>query len=210
MVDMRFDADGSFYNHREMSSRDNLKIDQEKLEEFLRLVNMHASKEPRALTLEEVQAVEGKSYYGTSLFMVLLSLYMLGGIQRIRDLGVFGNEEKRVIVKPLFVTGDKEVARAYANERLKGAESRRYIFSRLLEDNGLERLPFPNFLLQPIVLGFDQAPIKDKFLHKPFEGILYKENPNRSSLNALANIYGQSVIDFTSGYPILSSFFKHM
>jgi len=196
-------------------TRENWKMVPEAFEEYLKFVQDISSLSARRLTDEDVSVVNGESFRGTDVFLLTLALYTTGSALGIKDYSTYNPENKRIEIKYVLATLDKNISVKYANKYIekdgKVSESFRKIedpiFRRVLTDNEAEEVPMPDFMLQPIVVGLGQV-YRNDYEHKEFEGVCYNSTPNRSTLNLLARLTGIEQEQFSEKYPILSSKFK--
>lgn len=158
----------------------------------------------------------GQYFRGTDVFLLTLALYATGSALGIRDYSTYNPQNRIIEIKNILVTPVKSVAIDYANKYVercgKVSESFKQIeepiFKRVLIENGAKEIPMPDFMLHPIVIGFDKKTYRNDYEHKEFEGLAYDSTPNISTLNLLARLTGNEPQQFSEKYLILSSKFK--
>ncbi|HID72700.1 TPA: hypothetical protein EYP38_02050 [Candidatus Micrarchaeota archaeon] len=131
----------------------------------------------------------------------------------IRDNSVHNPDNRSIEIRYILATDDKGMAAWYSSKYIGPGgtpnagfrEIEGKIFQRVLQDNGRESFEMPDFMLQPVLLGFEDL-LRDRS-HKDFEGICTNPTPNASTLELVASLCRLMPEQFRKEYPILSSCF---
>lgn len=196
-------------------TRENWRMTSESFEEYQRFIEDVTQIGARRLGDEDSEIVSGDSFRGTDVFLLTLALYATGSASGIRDYSTYNPENRRIEIKHILSTPTKSVATGYSNKYVEknGEVSESFrkieepIFKRVLSDNGVEEIPMPDFMLQPVVVGLGEA-YRNDYEHKESEGVAFNSTPKISTLNLLARLAGNEPQQFSEKYPILSSKFK--
>ena len=100
------------------------------IKEFLFLSEEISKLTPRKLTSQEIDALEGKSFRGTSLLMSIVSLYKWGRVNSFQDL--IKSPINKLNLKQTLASPDKSAVSSYANKYL-GKDGDKSSFSESLK-----------------------------------------------------------------------------
>lgn len=186
--------------------------------ELIRLMtHLSSSCVPHRLTDADIEAVQGECFRGTQLFLALLPLYSDGSFFFVNDNSVYRRGSAIEMRSFLVYPFGKEMTLNYANKYLDpngiisregflGVEGR--IFQRVLKDNGADLVKVPDWLIQPVVLGFNKQPHENPIVARLCERVLDGARPSISTLAHIADISGVKLNTFKEDYPLLSSSFQ--
>ena len=185
--------------------------------EFKLLLDHLSTLIPRRLNKDDIASVNGSSFRGTSVFLLVAACYASGGAYSIRDISAHKPDfQGEIEFRYPLASPDASVAGdSYGNKYIEkdGSVSTSFqkmegnIFSRIIRDNGSADIKFPAMMLQPVLVGFNAAVYKNHF-HKGFEGSQYSPIPNQSTLLLLSTLLNLTVDEFARKFPILSASFQ--